>query len=449
MESQVNRVTPVEVEVTVEFGWTDVEREMNNRYAQLMKTVRIKGFRPGKAPRGVVKNLFKKQVEGEVISELVERGLIGAMQEHELPICSQPEIDEPELKDGEGLRFVAKCEVRPEIEDVNTSGLKIYRDLQEVSDEAVDAEVTTLQREHSELQTPDPMRPAIKGDELIIDFEVSMEGEPQPEMGTEGRPVEVGSGAVLDAIDEALAGMQPGETKTVDHTFDAEHPREDIRSKTASFHINVRELRERNMPELDDEFAKDCGDYETLADLRLSIRTRLEEAAAKRSEGGLRDQAVERLIDANEITVPPSMIRQQQQQMMQELGAFFQMQGMGGQAEELFQTVAARAERRVAAGLLLGAMASSEDLEISNEDIEARLLEVAEETGKHVAKVRAEHQGERLGDLRSQLLERRLVDLLIERSEVLDGPMPEPEPEPEAETAADATSANEEESETP
>ena len=247
------------------------------------------------------------------------------MQEHELPICSQPEVDEPELKDGEGLRFVAKCEVRPEITEVSTEGLKLYRDLQEVTDEQVETEITKLQRENSELQTPDPMRPAAEGDELIIDFEVSMDGEARPEMGTEGRPVEVGSGAVLDVIDEALAGMQPGESKSVDHTFDAEHPREEIRSKTATFEIKVRELRERIMPELDDEFAKDCGDYETLEGLRTSIREGLEEAATRRSEMGLRDQAVERLIDANDVTVPPSMIRQQQQAMMQELGALFQM----------------------------------------------------------------------------------------------------------------------------
>jgi trigger factor len=426
MQSEVSELSPTLVEVKVEVPWERVRKDLDEHFGRIAKTAKIKGFRPGKVPRNVVRNLYGKQVKGEVAAHLVEQGLLEAVQQHELQVVAQPEVDTPQVEEGKPLEFKARCEIRPHIESVELEGLELYRSPTEPSDEQIDPELERLREQHAEVQVPEPMRPSQEGDQLTIDYTVTVDGDTRDDLGASDRSVELGGGRLLEEFEQGLTGTQPGDTVDIEVTFPDDHGREDLQGKTATFQVTVKELQEKNLPELDDEFAKDVGDYETLDELREKIRQDKRQEAEQKQDSELKEQAVDKLIELNDVPVPPSMVQQQQQQMMQEFAQFMQMTGQQmPMSEEMQQSMQQRAERRVRAGILLGALARQEGVEVTEEDIEAKFQEMAEQSGKHIAKVRAEHQGEERQNLESQLLENKLMDILLERAHIKEGPPPE------------------------
>jgi trigger factor len=419
MQSEIREISPVLVEVTVEVPWDRIHKDLNDTYREIGKTARVRGFRPGKVPKNVLK----------VTGTLVEQGLMRAVQEHELHIVAQPEMEEPpELEQGKPLTFKAKVEVRPKIDEVAVDGLEVWQKPIDIPDEDVDAEIEQLRHQHGEIQIPDPMRPAQEGDLITIDYTVAVDGEAKEDLGAEGRQVEIDDEHLLPALKEGLVGMKPDDEKTVDIEFEDDHPNPDLQGKTAQFTIKAKELHEKLLPELDDEFAKDCGDYATLLELRLKIREGLEGSAKQRSDAELKDQLIEGLIQANDIPVPPSMVQQQQQMMMYEMAQFMQMAGQqGAPGADFFSGIEERAQRRVQAGILLGSLARQEGIDVSEADLDAKFQEIADQTGKHVAKVRADYQEAQRDALESQLLEEKVMALLTERAKIHEGERPEPE----------------------
>ena len=434
MQSEIREISPVLVEVTVEVPWDRIHKDLNDTYKEIGKTARVRGFRPGKVPREVLKQVYGRQAAAQVTGALVEQGLMQAVQEHELHIVAQPEMEEaPALEQGKPLTFKAKVEVRPKIDQVVTDGLEVWQRPIDIPDEDVDREVEQLRHQHGEIQVPDPMRPAQEGDLITIDYAVTVNGEAKEDLGAEGRQVEIDAEHLLPALKEGLLGMKPDDEKTIDIEFDAEHPNPDLQGKTAQFAIKAKELHEKLLPELDDEFAKDCGEYATLLELRLKIREGLEGSAKQRREAELKDQLIEGLIQANDIQVPPSMVQQQQQMMMYEMAQFMQMAGQqGAPGADFFAGIEERARRRVQAGILLGSLARQEGIDVSEADLDAKFQEIAERTGKHVAKVRADYKEAQRDALESQLLEEKVMALLTERAKINEGERPEPEAKEDA-----------------
>jgi trigger factor len=429
MQSEIREISPVLVEVTVEVPWDRIHKDLNDTYREIGKTARVRGFRPGKVPKNVLKQVYGRQAAAQVTGTLVEQGLMQAVQEHELHIVSQPEMEEPPaLEPGQPFTFKAKVEVRPKIDNVAIDGLEVWQKPIDVPNEDVDREIEQLRHQHGEIQIPDPMRPAQEGDLITIDYTVTVDGEAKEDLGAEGRQVEIADEHLLPALKEGLLGMKPDDEKTVDMEFEDDHPNADLQGKTARFTIHAKELHEKLLPELDDEFAKDCGDYETLLELRLKIREGLEGAAKQRGDAERKDQLIDGLIEANDIPVPPSMVQQQQQMMMYEMAQFMQMAGQQGAPNaDFFSGIEQRAQRRVQASILLGSLARQEGIEVSEADLDAKFQEIADQTGKHIAKVRADYQEAQRDALESQLLEEKVMALLAERAKINEGERPKPE----------------------
>ncbi len=445
MQSEIREISPVLVEVTVEVPWDRIQKDLNDTYKELGKTARVRGFRPGKVPRDVVRQMYGRQVAAQVTGTLVEQGLMEAVQKHELHIVAEPQMEEaPELEKGKPLTFTAKVEVRPKIDTVAIDGLEAWQKPIDIPDAEVDAEIERMQHQHAEIQVPDPIRPAREGDLITIDYSVTVDGEIKEDLGAEGRQVEINDEHLLPALKEGLLGMQPGDESTVDVAFEDDHPNEALQGKTAVFAINAKELHEKLLPELDDEFAKDCGDYETLLELRLKIREGLETSAKQRTDAELKDQLIDSLIEQNDIPVPPSMVQQQQQMMMYEMAQFMQMAGQqGAPGADFFSGIEDRAKRRVQAGILLGSLARQENIEVTDADLDAKFQEIADRTGKHIAKVRADYQEAQRDSLQSQLLEEKVMALLTERAKINEGERPESEPEPQEDLKEDAPAEGE------
>ncbi|MCA9603678.1 MAG: trigger factor [Polyangiales bacterium] len=413
MNAEIQELSPVLVELKVEIPWDRVKTSLDQSFDQVSKRARVKGFRPGKVPPHLVRQLYAKQVRGEVAAQLVEQSFFEAVQQHQLAVVAEPHVQTDEVKDGEPLKFTARVEVRPKIEKVNTKDLEAKHHAHPVTDEQVNQEVEELRMKHSEVSVPDPMRPAKGNDELTIDYTVKVDGVDKPEMAATDRVVDLGSGALIPAFEEGLTGASPGDTKTIEVTFEDDHQSEDLRGKKAEFAVTVKSLRERILPELDDEFAKDVGDYATLLELRMKIREGLQKVADQHSDAALRESLIDSLIEKNPIEVPPSLVMQEERRAVYEYAAYM---GMTGQLEQLSEalhgTMHARAERKVKAALLLAAVAREQKIEITDADVDARLLKMSEQTGKHIAKIKAEYAGERRAIVENNVLEEKLMDYL-------------------------------------
>lgn len=428
MQIEVREVSPVLVEVTVAVPWARVSKSLEERFSRLARTAKVKGFRPGKVPVGVVKNLFRKQVESEATGSLLDEGLTAAVEQHGISLAAQPEVDPPAIVAGEDFKYTAKCEVRPKIESVVLDGIEVFRDLDAVTDADVNEEIERLRSTHAEVQMPEPMRAAKENDILSIDYTVEVDGEAKPELSATDRTVELGGGRLLPEFEKALLGAVPGDTRDATLSYGDDHQNTELRGKTAKFSITVKELKEKLLPALDDEFAKDCGDYTSVDDLRAKLRAKQEDAAARRSEASVKDQIIEAITDKNAVAVPPSMVKQQRSALAYEMYQISQMLGTPPPMDAMGD-LDHRAERRVRAGLVLSAIARLEKIEASEADVQSKLTELAGQSGKHVAKLRAEYTGERRDRLESQILEEKIVAFVQSKVTIRDGKRPEAQKE--------------------
>jgi trigger factor len=419
MESQISEISPVLIQVNVEVPWLDVEKAMEGSYSQLGRTAKVKGFRPGKVPRSVLKQLFGARVKQEVVNNLVEAGLGRAVQQHKLAVVSVPPLEQvPELKQGEPLAFSARLEVRPKIEKVDIQDITLQRPPVNVAEEQIDKEIDALRQQHAELVAPEPARPIQEGDVVTCDYKVSVEGVERPDLAATDRPIDT-AGGLLAELKSALIGKSVGDTATVELTF-PEAQGSDFAGKQGVFDITVKEIKEKVVPALDDEFAKDV-EHGSLAELRQKTRERLETQAREQIEGDLQEQLIDKILEKNPVELPPSLVAQQEQAMLQE---YLRMIRMTGQAPNLgdnfMQDTKEQAARRVRAALLLGAIATEHNIRVEASDLDARLDEIAQRSGKHVAKVRAELQGERREALESQILEAKLLEYLLSQATITE-----------------------------
>ena len=421
MTSVVTEIDPVTIEVKVEVPWERVRKNLDETFGKLQRTARVKGFRPGKAPRNVIQQLFAKDVRQEVASNLIQEGLVEAVKEHELAIVSNAQIEkEPLVADGQPLAFAAKFEVRPKIETLVTE-ITLTRTTSEVSEEQVTAELEKLRQQNATIEPLETARPSKKGDVVTVDFDVTIDGKKDTSKKSEGVVVEVGDENVMKEIDAALVGVSIGDTKAVSVARPEGDENKDLAGKMVVFDVVVRDVREKKIPALDDELAKDLGEHQTLAALKSATRERLEKAAKDRADGALRQAAVDELVKLNPIPVPPSLLDQQLRAMAQEFVQFLRMLGQQPKLDEtMVGEMRGRAEQKVRAVLLLGELSRKADIKVLPADIDARLREIAEKTGKHIAKVKVDYQGEKREELESQLLEKKLVDHLLANAKITD-----------------------------
>lgn len=434
MQVSEKRISPVVMELSVEVPATTVKAEIDKAYVTLGKKAHIKGFRPGKAPRDVLTRMFAPQVQNDVANAIVNGTLPKILSDKNLTPVSQPNVEAKGVDPKLPFSFTATFEVQPEIENVKFEGFELFRPKVEVDEKLIEEQMEGLRLRHAALKAPEPARPAAKGDVLSIDFTLSVDAKDIKDGGGQGVQIELGSGQALPEIDEALVGKSVGDKATAEHTFPAEHPREDFRGKKGTFTITVSDLKERVLPTLDDEFAKDIG-FDTLIALRADIHTKLEKNAKDRSETTLAEQIVDKLNSENTCDVPPSLVDQQARIMEQEVLQSARRMGQRITQEQynaLHAAIVVDAEKKVRAGLLMAAIARKNEFKVTDEDIEKGLAELAEETGKNVAKLRVEYREKSKRDiLIGMILEDKILDFIETKSNIKDGDPPKPEPKTE------------------
>ncbi|MFO0555558.1 MAG: trigger factor [Polyangiaceae bacterium] len=413
MQISVEQLSPVVVEFSVEIPAEKVKTEVDRAYISVGKTARVRGYRPGKAPRQILKHLYGPRIHADVAQRLVDETLQKALDEKAVQPLSKPSLVLNELHPESAYTYKARFEVRPDVAEVKFEGLPLKKRKIVIAESAIDAEIERLRREHSTLQTPDPERPAKDGDVLDVKFTLSVDDKPHPS-GEQSITVELGRGETMKEIESALTGASTNDTRSVEVQFPQNHPSQDLRGKKGVFSISVKEVKERQLPAVDDEFAKDCGDYADLAALKKHIVEDLEKKAKAKQDEAVAEQLVVELCRANPIPVPPSLVEQQAQATEREL---VQSARRAGQrfdtTPDLRARVRADAEVKVRAGLLMAEIAKAKAIKITDDDLEKGFAELAEQTGKNVAKVKAEHRDPKKREmLVAMILEDKILDIL-------------------------------------
>lgn len=420
MQVTVEKLSPVLLEVKIQIPADRVRTEVDKAYSALQRTARVKGYRTGKTPRDVLAHLFGGRVYADVAQRLVDSTLNKALAERQVQPLSQPSIAPEELKPNVDFSYKARFEVRPEIEEVKWEGFEAKRPSTTPSDAMIDAELTRLRREHSTLQAPEPERPAQKGDTVTIVFTLEVEGKVREPKDQEIE-TELGSGQIFKELEDAIPGLPVGGTSDVSIAFSERHTNAELRGKAGTFHISIKDIKERVFPEIDDEFAKDCG-KDSLAALRESLRETIEADLKQKATNALAEQLVIELCKANPVAVPPSLVEQQAQLTERELINEARRQGQRMEPNAEFKAhVRADSEMKVRAGLLMAEIAKLKEVKVTEADIEKGYTELAEQTGKNVAKVKAEYRDPKKREmLIGMILEDKILDLIEAAAKITD-----------------------------
>ncbi|MGH7927048.1 MAG: trigger factor, partial [Candidatus Binatia bacterium] len=305
MKIDVDELSPVQRKVRVELPGDKVASEFAKAYQNLSQRVRVKGFRAGKAPRSVLQGLYGDEIKGQVRSQLVENSLDEAIKEHGLQIVSRPEIEAEDLADGSDFSFSAVFEIKPEFELKDYLGVEVERTKLTVSDEQVDRALTRIQESHARLEPVENRDETQIGDFVTLDFTGTIDGKEFPGGKADNYLVEVGGGQTLPEFDNAAAGAQRGEAKSIQVRFPDDYPNRDLAGRTADFTLTVREIKQKVLPPLDDEFAKEHGECGSLEELKAKVHARLSEELKKYQDDELKERILGRIIETHPFT-PPS-----------------------------------------------------------------------------------------------------------------------------------------------
>jgi len=387
----------------------------------------VKGFRPGKVPPGLVKKMFRQQAQASAIQSLVQDNLEGALTEADIEPLNMPEMDRDELVEGESFKFTLLCQVKPDIELKGLDALTVNRELVEVGDTEINAEIEGLREQNAELE-PVEDRGSETGDIVTFDFVGTLAGEEEPFDGGSGteHPLELGSGQFIEGFEDQLIGVKEGDERVVDVTFPEDYQAEHLAAKLAHFACTVKSVRCKALADVDDEFAVDLG-HDDLSALRASVYDRLFEAATKEKDGDVREQLLKGLMEANEIEIPAALIEMAQKQLQNQMGMHLAMNGMPrdqiAQAmESETEGVLERAKEMAHRDLLLDAAAVEGDISVSDDELEERIGEIAVDMNQPKAKVRASLQeNDRIHSVRGEMLHEKTLRWLEEQASSVSG----------------------------
>ncbi|AOC91951.1 trigger factor [Bacillus sp. L381] len=408
--------------LTVEVDAETFKTALDDAFKKVVKQVSIPGFRKGKVPRGLFEQRFGVEaLYQDALDILLPVEYPKAVEEAGIEPVDRPEIDVEKIEKGESLIFTAKVTVKPEVKLGDYKGLGIEKDDTAVTDEDVQNELKALQERQAELVVKE--EGAVEnGDTVVLDFEGFVDGEAFEGGKAENYSLEVGSGSFIPGFEEQLTGLEAGAEKDVEVTFPEEYHAEELAGKPAVFKVKIHEIKAKELPELNDEFAKDIDEeVETLAELTEKTKKRLEEAKENEADAKLREELVLKASENAEADVPQAMIDTELDRMLKEFEQRLQMQGMNlelytqfsGQDENaLKEQMKEDAAKRVKSNLTLEAIAQAENLEVTDEEVEAELTKMAEAYNMPVENIK-----QAIGStdaMKEDLKVRKAIDFLVE-----------------------------------
>jgi trigger factor len=410
----------------IEIPEADVTRELDDAYKTLKKTAKVKGFRPGKTPRGVLERLYKKDVNADVTGKLIQDAYVAALKETELKVVGSPKVEPPELKAGAAYHFDADVEVQPEIADIDYTGLKLKKTLYQASDEEVEVQIQMMQKNLAKREPIDEERPAQDGDFVQVDYEGFKDGKPfEDTQKTENFVIKLGDGHISEDFDKGVIGMNPGDEKEITASFPDDYFNKKLAGHTVDFKVKLNEIRKEVLPEIDDEMAKQLGPFTTLDEVREKIKENLTQGYDKRIEQELNEQIFSQILEKVEFEVPDVMVEHELNGIIADAERSFSyhnktFEEAGLSRESLAEKYRETAEKQVRRQLILGRIVQQEKMELADEDLEKGFEEMAATYNQPVDVVKNVYanSGDQLALFKHALLEKQAIKLIMEKNEI-------------------------------
>lgn len=386
----------VKMEITVDAA--DFEKSMVAAYNKVKGQVSIRGFRPGKAPRKVIEQTYGEAIfYEEAFNDAVPKAYDEAVRTEGIYPVDRPDVDIVNIAGGQDFVFTAEVFVKPEFELGQYKGVEVEKKSYPVTDADIDAGIESERDRNSRWIDAEGDYEAKNGDKLVIDYKGTVDGVEFEGGSAEGYSITLGSNTFIPGFEDQMVGMKVGEAKDINVTFPEDYHSEDLKGKPAVFAVKVNAIQYKEMPELDDEFAKDVSDFDTLADYRADVAKKMEESAAARADREMENALIDKIAENTEIDIPNGMIESQIDSMVEDMG--YRMQNMGISMEQYMQYVGTtmdkireqykdEAAKTVKAQLVLEKLSIVEGIEATAEEIEAEYAKLAEEAKLEVEKVK-------------------------------------------------------------
>lgn len=423
MSLQVEKLEKNMAKLTVEVPAEEVEAALQNAYLKNRKQISVPGFRKGKVPRQMIEKMYGPEVfYDDAANALIQKAYPQAADECELEIVSRPTVDIVQLEKGKPFIFTAEVAVKPEVTLGQYKGIEVEKADTTATDEEVAAELDKEREANSRTITVED-RAVQDGDMTVIDFEGFVDGEAfEGGKGTD-YPLTIGSGAFIPGFEEKLVGAEIGKEVEVDVTFPEEYHAKELAGKPAVFKCTVKEIKVKELPELDDDFAQDVSDFDTLEEYKADVRKKVEEKKAADAKAKKEDAVIEKIIEGAAMEIPDAMVETQAERMVDEFAQRLQMQGLtmeqylqftGGNVQALVEQSKPQALKRIQSRLVLEAVVAAENLTASDEELDAELGRMAEQYKMEVEKLKEMFTEEDLKSVREDLAIQKAVELVTD-----------------------------------
>ena len=386
MSLQVEKMEKNMAKLTIEVSAEDLEKAMQSAYQKAKGRISIPGFRKGKAPRKMIEQMYGKGIFLEdAVNALIPEHYSKALSECELEIVSQPQIDVTQMEPGKALIFTAEVAVKPEVTLGEYKGVEVPKAEIEVTEEEIEAAIKREQEKNSRTITVED-RAAEEGDIVTIDFEGFVEGEAFEGGKGEAYPLTLGSHTFIPGFEEQLVGAKTGDHVEVNVTFPEEYQAKELAGKAAVFQCDVKKIEAKELPELNDDFAKDVSEFDTLAEYKEDVKKNLTESKEKEALRAKEDAAIEKIIENAEMEIPEAMLDTQCRQMMDDFGRRMQSQGLsmeqyfqftGQTAEKMMEDMKPQALKRIQTRLVLEKIVEVENIQPTEEEVNEEISKMA------------------------------------------------------------------------
>ena len=424
MVVKVEDVSPVKKKMLFDISWLDVKKELDTAYKNVGKKAKIKGFRQGRVPRDVLESLYKEHAEDEAISNLVNKYYWEALKENNINAIAQPNIDQNGIETEKNFTFTAVVEVEPIVEPTGYFGLELERDKYEVKDSDVDARLDEVRDMFSTMEEVEGDRGVSEGDFVVIDFEGILDGKSLKEMKAENYLLEVGSKRFVPGFEEQLIGMKKSMTEQVRITLPDDYHAKNLAGKEVVFSVTLKNIKEKKLPELNDEFTKNFDRYESLDDLKMDIKKTLEEENIAKSNSAFKGQIIDKLLQSNQFEVPQAFVNRQVSYMIEDTQKRLAMHGMKRDEtperyKEFYDHYKDEAAKMVRTSLILKNIGEKESISVSDQEIEDKIRELAQLRGQNYDSFKESLEaGNMIEDIKNEILTTKVFGFIEDKAKV-------------------------------
>ena len=410
------------VKLVIEASAEEFEAGLNAAYNKNKNKISVPGFRKGKAPRKMIEQLYGSQIFFEdAANEIIPNAYADAAKESGLDIVSQPKVSIEQLEAGKPFIFAAEVAVRPEVELGEYKGVEVTKADAEVTNADVEEELKKVQDQNSRTVSVED-RAVKDGDMTVIDFEGFIDGEAFEGGKGENYPLTIGSHSFIDTFEEQMIGMNIGEEKELNVTFPEDYHAENLKGKPATFKVTVKEIKEKQLPELDDDFAQDVSDFDTLAEYKDDLKKKIAERKESEAKAKKESEAIEKVVEAAKMDIPQAMIDTQVNRMLEDFAMRLQQQGLsveqyfqytGMTADKIMEEMKPEAVKRIKNSLVLEAVAKAENIEVSEEEFEAELQKMADMYKMEIEKIKEFMQDAEAKQMKDDIAIQKAVELIV------------------------------------